>query len=496
MNENPNQPLIIIASNRGPVTFLKNEFEEQIMERGKGGLVTALTGLTNHSTINWISCAMSPDDALWMEGELHEFQHGDNKMYVQFVTPDQDAYEAYYNEISNPLLWFLQHSMWDIPRAPIINHQTWQAWDTGYVAINQLFAEKIAQTVNQSDQKTLIMLQDYHLYLTARNLRNNMLNPQAKIMHFIHIPWPGPEYWGILPPRMRQSILNSLCAVDMLGFQTKQDALNFIRTCQSYLPSARVNFRRNTVRYRKRITHVRDFPISIDVQSLRELAASPEAIAYGDEICEIVGDKKLILRVDRIEPSKNIIRGFQAFEEMLEMYPEYINQVVFLSMLVPSRLDVSEYQDYLDELMAIAGRINANYGNSEWEPVRLLVGENYPRAIAAMKEYDILLVNAIADGMNLVAKEGPVVNQQDGVLLLSEQAGASQQLGKGAIVIPPCDVYATAKAMHRGLTMRKAERTKRAQFLRNNVETEDIHTWLDNQLKEMRCLEQEANLHG
>jgi trehalose 6-phosphate synthase len=156
--------------------------------------------------------------------------------------------------------------------------------------------------------------------------------------------------------------------------------------------------------------------------------------------------------------------------------------VKFLAILVPSRLGVDEYQDYLDELMAAAGRINATYGDSEWEPVRLLVGENYPRAVAALQLYDVLLVNAIADGMNLVAKEGPIVNQRDGVLILSERAGARQQLETGATVISPCDVYATAEALHQALTMPSGERRERANRMRRLIEREDITDWLCRQL--------------
>jgi len=282
---------------------------------------------------------------------------------------------------------------------------------------------------------------------------------------------------------MRQPILEGLCAVDVLGFQTRDDALNFIRTCESHLPRASVNFRHGRVWYRNHATHVRDFPISIDVEALQQLAASSQVASYRTEIEDIVGDRQLILRVDRSEPSKNIIRGFQAFEEMLELYPEHRGQVTFVSILVPSRLGVDEYQYYLDELMAAAGRINASYGDSEWEPVRLLVGDDYPRAVAALQVYDVLLVNAIADGMNLVAKEGPIVNQRDGVLILSERAGARQQLESGATVISPCDVYATAQALHQALVTAPEKRREHADRLRWLIEREDITDWLCRQLE-------------
>ena len=204
---------------------------------------------------------------------------------MQFLTPDETAYEGYYNVIANPLLWFLQHSMWDVPRAPVIDRDTWQAWQEGYCAINRQFADAIAQRVRETSRPTLVMLQDYHLYLVARHLRAGLRRSERPtILHFIHIPWPGPEYWRILPPAMRQDILNGLCAVDVLGFQTREDAQNFLRTCESFLPRAAVNYRRSRVWYRNHATHVRDFPISIDVEDLRELAESPEVAEQEAEI--------------------------------------------------------------------------------------------------------------------------------------------------------------------------------------------------------------------
>ena len=474
---------LIIAANRGPVTFEKDTDGAYQFQRGGGGLVTALIGLcrqTNDAT--WVACARTEADTEWHEGQV-PLDDG-SAVRVHFISPDEAAYEGYYNVIANPLLWFLQHSMWDVPRAPVIDRATWQAWEEGYKAINCQFAEAIKQRVRATSRPTLVMLQDYHLYLVARYLRAGLRRrKRPTTMHFIHIPWPGPEYWRILPPAMRQEILNGLCAVDILGFQTREDGQNFLRTCESLLPGASANYRRSRIWYRNHATHVRDFPISIDVDALRQLANSEEVAEHNSELQDIVGDRKLILRIDRIEPSKNIVRGFLAFEEMLNLHPEHRGRVTFLALLVPSRLDVAEYKQYLDALMATAGRVNAAYGDGEWEPVRVLVGESYPRAVAAMKLYDVLLVNAIADGMNLVAKEGPIVNNRDGVLILSERAGARQQLEPGALVVSPCDVYATAEALHQALEMSPARRQERAERLRWLIEREDIAHWLCSQLE-------------
>ena len=472
---------LIIAANRGPVSFEEAEDGTFVFERGGGGLVTALTGLCRHTDATWIACARTQADADWRQGAV-TLDDG-SSVRAHFLTPGIAAYEGYYNVIANPLLWFLQHSMWDVPRAPVIDSRTWQAWDEGYKAVNCQFADAIVQRVRAEQRPTLVMLQDYHLYLVARHIRAQMKRAECPtVLHFIHIPWPGPEYWRILPPAMRQQILNGLCAVDVLGFQTREDGQNFLRTCESFLTRAAVNYRRARVWFKNHATHVRDFPISIDVDAITELAGSEEVAEHAREIEEIVGDRKLILRIDRIEPSKNIVRGFLAFEEMLELHPEHRGKVTFLALLVPSRLEVDQYRRYLDDLMATAGRVNAAYGHSEWEPVRLLVGESYLRAVAAMQQYDVLLVNAIADGMNLVAKEGPVLNERDGVLILSERAGARQQLEPGALIVSPCDVYATAEALHQALVMPAGEREEGARRLRWLVEREDIAAWLCRQL--------------
>ncbi len=473
---------LIIAANRGPVVFERDEYGELLQRRGEGGLVTALSGLSRHANVTWIGCARTQEDANWRRGQI-QMLPGEPPVQVRFLTPDPEAYELYYNTIANPLLWFLQHSMWNVSREPVIDRATWHAWEAGYQKINRLFAEAVIQQVRANAQKSLVMFQDYHLYLAPRYLREQM-RPGGRpvVMQFIHIPWPGPEYWRILPPAMRQAILDGLCAVDVLGFQTEADSLNFIRTCESHLPRSYGNYKRGRIWYRNHATHVRDFPISIDVNAIRTLARSEQVAQYRADIRELAADQQLIVRVDRIEPSKNIIRGFRAFEEMLEMYPAHRGRVKFLALLVPSRLSLEEYQDYLEELMGAAGRVNARFGAGEWEPVRALVGENYERAIAALQLYDVLLVNAIADGMNLVAKEGPIVNQRDGVLILSESAGARQQLESGALVISPCDVYATAQAVHQALTMAPIERKARADRLRTLIEAEDISRWLARQV--------------
>jgi trehalose 6-phosphate synthase len=474
---------IIIASNRGPITLQKKEDNTIHFQKGSGGLVTALVGLAQNMNVFWIACAQTDLEKSWKSGAIPIDDSGKTAI-VKLVDVPQNSYDQYYNVISNPLLWFLQHSMWDFIRSPTITHETLIAWEQGYVNVNRMIAQAISKEITGMNQRPIIMLQDYHLYVLPTHLRKFVRQRNRyTLTHFIHIPWPGAEDWGFLPPVMRGDILEGLCNVDLLGFQTQEDALNFIRTCESHLPSVHVNFRKGRVVYRNHVTHVRDFPISIDINALRAQSESREVSENRRRFLGMAGDKKIIVRVDRTEPSKNIVRGFEAFGELLTEYPEYQEKVVFLAILVPSRLEVREYQEYLDEIMAAAGRVNAHFGSSDWEPIRVLVGEDYNRAIAALQVYDVLLVNAIADGMNLVAKEGPIVNRKNGVLILSERIGAHQQLRAGAIDVSPCDIYSTSQALRQALTMSEEEKTMRANRLVSIIQQEDIKDWFCKQIK-------------
>jgi trehalose 6-phosphate synthase len=483
-----NERSLIIASNRGPVSFSAGEDGDLELQRSGGGLVTALLGLAQNVEISWLAAGITDLERDWSSGPVSLAEDG-RSIDLHLVPIEPETYDGYYNVIANPLLWFLQHSMWDFVSSPTITRSTWKAWEEGYVEVNRQFAQALARMIRASSKPSLVMIQDYHLYLAARQLRSTLGRRFSyTLSHFIHIPWPGPEDWGILPPGMRQMILEGLTAVDLLGFQTREDSLNFIRTVESFLPRAYVSYRKGRIWYRNHSTHVRDFPISLDVADLKRLSASEEVAQYRTQFAEESRGMQLIVRVDRAEPSKNIVRGFEAFGEMLEMYPEHRGKVRFYALLVPSRLEVEEYQQYHDHFNAAAGWINATYGSSEWEPVRLLLGDNYPRAIAALQLYDVLLVNSIADGMNLVAKEGPIVNQRNGVEVLSERTGARQQLEPGAMIISPCDVYATAEALHQALTMDSEERLSRATRLRQIVEENDINTWFKDQVLQIQEL--------
>jgi len=483
---------LLVASNRGPVTFSRREDGTFSSRQGSGGLVTAVRAVLRDHQAIWIAAAMNEGDRRRAEvaanaGEPFITDSPESLFKLRFVTPTPQAYHQYYNIISNPLLWFLQHYLWDTPRSPDITHETWQAWREGYVAVNQEFADEILLACENTDAEPVIMLQDYQLYLVGRMIREQ--RPQAIIQHFIHIPWPDPDYWRLLPMAMRRAICEGLLACDIVGFQTPDHARSFMYTCEAYVPGCKIDYERRVVTCGDRSTEIRAYPISIDVESVRQTAYSQEARAY-ERYLPSHWNEYTILRIDRAEPSKNIVRGFLAFDRFLESHPEFQNRVNFIAVTQPSRMDVVEYREYLDDMSATVGRINAKYANVEtgWQPIQVIMGESYPRVLAAMKWYDVLLVNSIIDGMNLVAKEGALINERSGVIVLSEGAGAAAQLGDAALVIAPTDVEGTAEAIYQALTMPIQERQRRSHQLRRAVETDDVSVWFRDQLADIATL--------
>ncbi|MGI8477391.1 MAG: alpha,alpha-trehalose-phosphate synthase (UDP-forming) [Thermomicrobiales bacterium] len=478
---------LVIASNRGPVTFTDEGNGRFSSRKGSGGVVTAVSAIAKERQPIWVACAMTDGDRLRAElarrnGEVLISPPGERPDFrIRFVVPEPAAYHQYYNVISNPLLWFLQHYLWDTPRSPDITVETWTAWNDGYALVNRLFAEEIIAVCDECPDEPIIMVQDYHLYLCPGFIRER--RPNAIIQQFVHIPWPDPDYWRLLPKKIRREICEGMLGNDVIGFQTRDHGRSFMYTCEAYVPGAQIDYVGRGIIWNGRRIEVRDYPISIDVEAVRRAAHSKEARTH-DRYLPNYLNEFTVLRVDRAEPSKNIVRGFTAFGRFLEKHPEFLGRVNFMAILVPSRMEVTEYQNYLDDVSAVVGRINAHYANVEtgWQPIHMILGENYPRALAAMRWYDVLLVNSIIDGMNLVAKEGCLLNERNGVLILSEGAGAAVQLDEDALMIAPTDVEGTADAIHRALTMPLDERRRRSENLRRTVESDDVAKWFREQL--------------
>ena len=430
--------------------------------------------------MTWVACAMSEGDRRAAdEGIVETPTPG---IQARLVALDRAAYRQYYETISNRVLWFLQHYMWDAVGGPSIDARSYQAWESGYVPANEALARSIVSCAEAAgDERPTVMVQDYQLYLAPTTIRR--LVPGCTLQHFTHIPWPTVRYWRLLPAAWRTEICRGLAACDIVGFQSRSDVLSFLNCCAEFLPNARVDHTRAEVKVDGRFVRARAYPISIDPTALRRIARSADARRHAERL-RADPDVKTIVRVDRLEPSKNIVRGFDAFELLLRRRRDLRGRVRFLAFLVPSRENVPEYRRYREEILQRVKAINRRYG----EPIQIFYENNYTQAVAAMTEYDVLLVNPLFDGMNLVAKEGPIVNRRDGVLVLSEGAGAYTQLADGVVSVTAVDVEGTARALEQALEMGDAERAERATILREAVEREDLAGWMSRQLEDLARL--------
>ena len=497
----PSRPVVLV-SHRGPVTFGRSA-EGRTARRGAGGLVTALMDLSRQlEDVTWVCGAGSAEDAavaaehpgravrvaLSEPPELLGDEAGDadgaQVVPLRLVPVDGEQHDRFYNVIANPLLWFIQHGLYGLATAPVLGNAERHAFDDGYVPVNAAFAEAVADQVDAAGGAALVMLHDYHFYLVADRVRERC--PDALISHFIHIPWPGPDGWRVLPPAMRERLLRGLLGADVVAFHTENSARNFLLSVQELL-AVPIDLATMTAQVGERTVRARFYPISIDVAGIRELAGSPAVAAHADRLAEefTTDGRQLVLRVDRTDPSKNIVRGFQAFGLLLEEHPELVGRVRFLALLQPSRQDVAEYADYLAAIAAEAARINARYDSEGHAPVDLRLVQDLPLAVAAYSLCDALLVNAVADGMNLVAKEAAVVNRRDGVLVLSENTGAHQELGAFAVTVYPFDVRQQADALHEALTMPADQRRGRLAAAAAVVERNDIARWFAAQLADL-----------
>lgn len=474
-----------MVSNRGPVEYHVSREGQLTEHRGRGGLVTALSAVSHYTGVTWIAAALTEGDRRVAQQRTRRdlaARTPGEQLNSRFVVIPPDAYRKYYDTISNPLLWFLQHYMWNSPITPDIDETTYDAWHSGYVEVNRQFAEAVLQEIAADEPKPFVMLQDYHLYLAAGQIRAQA--PGAILQHFTHIPWPAAGYWELLPQFMRQAIFAGLCANDIVGLQTRRYAQNFLHACEFALAEAEIDYNAQTVWYRGHLTRVRAYPISIDVAEVQRVIRSAPARTYQEQLQRLTGSYTIV-RVDRVDPSKNILRGFKAFDLFLRRHPELVGKVRFLAFLVPSRTSIPEYKEYAEQIMQLVRAVNARYGSPDWQPISVFYENNYAQALAALSLADAVLVNPVIDGMNLVAKEACIVNQRDAVLVLSESAGSYDQLREGVLGVAPADVEGTARALHAALTMPAAERRERAVWLREQVEREDLAAWLYRQFDDL-----------
>ena len=475
---------LIVVSNRGPVSYTRDEDGNRVARRGGGGLVTALRSLVAHHDVTWIASAMTDEDRAVVgeaEGEaIDEVARDGSRYRLRLVVHDPAAYDWFYNVVANPTLWFLQHSLWALAYAPNIDRGLHHAWDDGYVPVNRAFAEAVlAELEAQPDAP--VFFHDYHLYLAPRFVRD--ARPDAALAQFVHIPWPEPNAWRVLPEPIRWAVHDGLLANDVLGFHAHRWRRSFLRSSRD-LADADCDFERSVCLFGSGRTFVAARPISVDPLEFEERAASDRVRRLESEL-EARRPEFLVLRVDRTDPSKNVVRGFRAFEYYLDAHPEMQGRVGMLALLDPSRQDIPEYAEYLGAIQRAARAVNDRFQREGWVPVDLRIEDNFALSVAAYKQYDVLLVNAIYDGLNLVAKEGPLVNERDGVLILSENTGAHEELGPWALSVNPFDLEEQAQAIHEAIVMSREERHARVEAIREHVRAHDVAAWIESQLEDL-----------
>jgi trehalose 6-phosphate synthase len=472
---------VVVASNRGPVTFDLGEDGELTPRRGAGGLVTALSGALAAAGGRWIASALTEGDRRQAARGAFEVDAAGTAYRLRYLAFDAETFDRYYNGWTNRVLWFVHHYLWDTPRTPAFGADTDAAWEA-FVEVNRAFANALAEEGDALGGGPAFLVQDYHLSLVPAMLKE--LRPGARIAHFSHIPFAGPSYLRILPERQRSALLAGLLGADVVGFHAPEWAERFLLSCR-LLDGARVDLRRRVVRFGGREVRVRVYPIGLDVPALEEEAGRDDVREAERRIADWRGDAKLLLRVDRAELAKNVLRGFLAYDRFLERNPSWRGRVTFLALLNPSRESLPEYAAYVRECVAAADAVNARWGTGAWQPVDARVRDEYAETLAGYRLYDALLVNPTLDGMNLVAKEGPMLNANDGAVILSETAGAFQELGRWVLPVDPFDLDQTADAIRAALEMPADERAARRRGLRAAVRRNPPQRWVDAQLRDL-----------
>jgi len=472
---------LVLVSNRGPVTFGPGGE----IKRGTGGLVTALIGLASYRDVTWVASAMSDEDveqAERNEGRPFPVQAPEGGEYrVKLVASDADAYDRFYNIIANPMLWFVQHYLWDLSNAPDIRRNETEAFEFGYNAVNEDLARAVLDEI-EDVENPIVMVHDYHLYTLPGLIRR--ARPDAFLHHFVHIPWSQPDSWRVFPSIIRQEIYRGILANDIIGFHTRSYRRNFLQCCRDLI-DLDVDIERGIVYSDDREVWVRAYPLPIDSSAIQAVARRDRVHEFEDELLRRRRDH-LILRVDRADLSKNVLRGFSAFDVFLEQHPEFRERVTFIAQLMPSRTDVPEYAEYLERIEAVVAVVNHRHGSPDWMPIQLKLRDDLEEAVAAYKHYDVLMVNAMFDGMNLVAKEGPMVNERVGASILSENTGAHEELAEYALSVNPFDIQELADSIHAALTMPAEERRRRHDGLKSIITARNPGDWVDDQLADIR----------
>jgi trehalose 6-phosphate synthase len=448
---------LVVVSNRGPLNFALDG-DELVTKKAAGGLVNALVpALDGRDETIWVAGAISDADRRAASSGAIETDGID----VRLLAIDERDHRAYYDVIANSTLWYLYHGLFDRPRRPAFDRRWREAWDR-YRDVNLHFADTV---IDVAPPEATVLVQDYHLSLLAPTVAKS--RPDLRLVHFNHTPFCTAEELRLLPDDVAVELLSGLAAHTACGFHTARWVQHFTSCCESVLGEVPATF---------------VAPAAPDLADVVGVAGGDACAARLSELDDVIGDRKFIARVDRIELSKNLLRGFLAFDELLEVHPEWRERVVFGASVYPSRQTLPDYLGYTSEVHGLITRINAKWATEGWTPIVLDGNDDFPASVAVLRRYDVLLVNPVRDGLNLVAKEGAAVNERDGVLVLSRESGVHDELGQWALECNPFDITATADALHEALSMPAAERAERAAGLKAASEARTPHHWLGDQL--------------
>ena len=482
---------VLVASNRGPVSFSRTEDGRLTARRGGGGMVSGLSSVAGQAEVLWVCAALSDADRAAAgaapDGYLEDGGDGTGSA-VRMLDIPAATFDRAYNAVANSTLWFIHHMLYDTPNQPHFGLAFRREWES-FRAYNAAFAAALADGADGAGPPgpdgsgprcpVRAMVQDYHLTLVPRMLADQ--RPDVAIGYFCHTPWAPPDYFAILPDDIAREVLDGILGADHAGFQTQRWAAAFLDCCQQIL-GAEVDRAGRAVHYRGHTTTVGVHPLGVDAHELRERAAAADVQAQVEALTATAAGRKLIVRVDRTELSKNIVRGLAAYRELLITYPQWRGRVTHLAFAYPSRHDLPEYREYTASVQRLAREILDEFGTEDWNPLVLQVNDDYPRSLAAYRLADVLLVNPIRDGMNLVAKEGPLLSERGCALVLSREAGAAAELGEAAFLVNPYDVSGTARALHEALDMPAAERQRRCGMLAKAGSAVSPHDWFADQL--------------
>jgi trehalose 6-phosphate synthase len=471
---------VVLASNRGPLAYSLTDDGTLIASRGGGGLVSGLAGAADAL---WICAALTPADRRAARSAADgRLEPDDAGPAVRMLDIDAATFARAYGTIANSTLWFLHHMLYDVPNHPWFGSRFERDWHA-YQSYNAAFANAIAQDAARHGQ---VLVQDYHLTLAPAMLRK--LRPDLRIGHFSHTPWAPPQYFRLLPDGIATEVLEGVLGADRAGFHTRRWAEAFARCCLDVLGAEVTGLGGGgplSVRHRGDVTVLAAYPLGVDPDGLRERASRPDVVARVKTLEEQLGGRLAIVRIDRTELSKNIVRGLRAYRELLDRHPEWRDRVVHVVFAYPSRHDLPVYREYTAQVQRVAQEINEEFGTDSWEPVLLGVNDDYARSLAAYRLADVLLVNPLRDGMNLVAKEGPVLAEHGCALVLSREAGAADELGAESLLVNPFDILQTAEALHQALGLDADERRRRSARLVERATALPPAQWLERQLGDL-----------